>query len=208
MSQLKRYSSCDACRRWRLGCNASSQGGGPCFNCARKGIVCTSTQNQRNKMRAKERNLHLTGAQTREDAAASTQTCEEPEPLGIQTTCEEPVSVQMSEQLADISSREQPAGTDTSERTSVLSDSYVGEQNVSTSFKPLVPASEPYFQAQYCITKAQQALQLHQILWNIFTALLEPRIGLWIGGSCCPFRSSKTVSLLHVESARTDIIIH
>ncbi|KIV93137.1 hypothetical protein PV10_04375 [Exophiala mesophila] len=32
-----------------------------------------------------------------------------------------------------------------------------------------------------------QASRLHHLLWNVFTTVLEPRIGLWIGGRACPF---------------------
>ena len=60
---------------------------------------------------------------------------------------------------------------------------------------PLPLGQASFSGTQHSITKAQQALQLHQILWNIFTTLLEPRIGLWIGGSGCPFTTSARVSI-------------
>ena len=50
--------------------------------------------------------------------------------------------------------------------------------------------------AQSSITRSQQALQLHQILWGIFTVVLEPRIGLWIGGCGCPLTTMTGVSIL------------
>lgn len=60
---------------------------------------------------------------------------------------------------------------------------------------PSLFGQESFSGTQHSITRAQQALQLHQILWNNFTTLLEPRIGLWIGGSCCPFTTSARVSI-------------
>ena len=44
------------------------------------------------------------------------------------------------------------------------------------------------------LAKSQQALRLHHLLWNVFTADLESRIGLWIGGAGCPFMTTSTVS--------------
>ena len=43
------------------------------------------------------------------------------------------------------------------------------------------------------LAKSQQAWRLQHLLWNVFTTLLEPRIGLWIGGAGCPFLSASTV---------------
>jgi hypothetical protein len=45
------------------------------------------------------------------------------------------------------------------------------------------------------LARHQQAWRLHQLLWNVFTAVLEPRIGLWIGGGGCPFTTDHPVRL-------------
>ena len=73
----------------------------------------------------------------------------------------------------------------------------VREENGGTQVEPAPSlfGQESLTGTQHSITRAQQALQLHQILWNIFSTLLEPRIGLWIGGSCCPFTTSARVSI-------------
>ena len=44
------------------------------------------------------------------------------------------------------------------------------------------------------LAKCQQASRLHHLLCNVFITLLEPRIGLWIGGAGCPFLTTNTVS--------------
>lgn len=45
------------------------------------------------------------------------------------------------------------------------------------------------------LARHQQAWRLHHLLWNVFTAVLEPRIGLWIGGGGCPFTIINPVRL-------------
>lgn len=151
MQKLKRYSSCDPCKRARIGCNASSQGGGPCFNCTRKGIACTSIQNQR-------RSRPRQGGQI---VAAGPSDAEEPSDESIPVGDEPDID---------------------------------NDGNVPSSYTSIDPAATPVSETQRRVTRTQQALLLHETLWNIFTSLLEPRIGLWIGGSCCPFQSTKTVS--------------
>jgi hypothetical protein len=39
----------------------------------------------------------------------------------------------------------------------------------------------------------EQALRLHHALWDIFTSLFEPQLGLWIGNECNPFKRLNTV---------------
>ena len=148
MNRLKRYSSCDACKRARLGCNASSQGGGPCFNCSRKGITCTSTQNQR-RFRPKSK--------------------------------------------GEVALVEQSVAETSSATPDAFSDERDNGPEAPTSSTPADPSIFALSETQHRVTRSQQALLLHETLWNIFTTLLEPRIGLWIGGSCCPFQSTKTV---------------
>ncbi|KAI9692885.1 MAG: hypothetical protein M1822_004879 [Bathelium mastoideum] len=38
----------------------------------------------------------------------------------------------------------------------------------------------------------QQALRLHQMLWDIFANRFETQVGIWIGSACCPFKSTYT----------------
>lgn len=45
------------------------------------------------------------------------------------------------------------------------------------------------------LMKHQQAWRLHYLLWNVFTAVLEPRIGLWIEDGGCPFTAIHSVCL-------------
>ncbi|OHE90788.1 hypothetical protein CORC01_13928 [Colletotrichum orchidophilum] len=55
----------------------------------------------------------------------------------------------------------------------------------------------------------EQALRLHHALWDIFTSLFEPRLGLWIGNECNPFKRLTTtlVSRLMVtlDAARSSL---
>ena len=42
-------------------------------------------------------------------------------------------------------------------------------------------------------SRRHQALTLHHVLWDIFTSLFEPQLGLWIGNDCNPFKRLTTV---------------
>lgn len=152
MPQGKPYSSCDACRHSRLGCNSRLQAGDSCFNCARKGLNCTFSQsrirlNDPNKVPASHKQRANAQRNTIARATSTDPTADHPPPV-----------------------------------------------DNSHLIAPLLPTS------QDSLSRTQQALQLHQILWNVFTTLLEPRIGLWIGGSGCPFVQSSTVGLTHLQS--------
>ncbi|KAH8807868.1 hypothetical protein F5884DRAFT_790344 [Xylogone sp. PMI_703] len=41
--------------------------------------------------------------------------------------------------------------------------------------------------------RAQLALTLHHMLWDIFTDLFETQAGIWIGNECCPIKQTLTV---------------
>jgi hypothetical protein len=147
MPQGKPYSSCDACRHSRLGCNSRLQTGDSCFNCARKGLTCTFSQSR----------IRLS----------------------------DPNKVSASQKLRANAQRNTTASA-TSTNPTADPPALVDNTHLSA---PLLSTS------QDSQSRTQQALQLHQILWNVFTTLLEPRIGLWIGGSGCPFVQSSTVGL-------------
>ena len=44
------------------------------------------------------------------------------------------------------------------------------------------------------VERREQALRLHHTLWETFTTLFEPQLGLWIGNDCNPFKRITTVS--------------
>jgi len=49
------------------------------------------------------------------------------------------------------------------------------------------------------LAKCQQVWRLHRLLWNVYTTILEPRIGLSVGGSGCPFTANNPVRLLVIS---------
>lgn len=147
MPQGKPYSSCDACRHSRLGCNSRLQTGDSCFNCARKGLSCTFSQS---RLRLNDPNKVPASQKQRPNAQKNTT-----------------ARATSTDSIAD--------------RPAPVTSSHLTAPFLSTGLDSL--------------SRTQQALQLHQILWNVFTTLLEPRIGLWIGGSGCPFVQSSTVGL-------------
>ncbi|KAJ9612974.1 hypothetical protein H2200_002915 [Cladophialophora chaetospira] len=151
MPQGKPYSSCDACRHSRIGCNLTFQTGNSCFNCLRKGINCTFSQS---RIRLNEPNKAAASNKQRAVARA----------LGSQRTVPA-----------------EPATDSTQAAQAVQAPAPVGNRLLGAT-----AASRE----QDTLSRRQQALQLHQILWNLFTNVLEPRIGLWIGGSGCPFVES------------------
>lgn len=136
--------SCDNCRRWRLGCNAKSELDKPCYNCAHKGIQCSNA----------------TRVSARRDSVDS------------------------------------PSQTSTE---FVAADQSGVAVHVDSSFDDtLTPAStETSFSLASRLVDSQQRFRLHDLLWNIYTTLLEPRIGLWIGAGGCPFVTSDMVSCQH-----------
>lgn len=53
-----------------------------------------------------------------------------------------------------------------------------------------------YTGTEYENNLRQKALTVHYLLWDIFTEIFEPQLGLWIGNDCNPFRHLDTVSFL------------
>ena len=47
------------------------------------------------------------------------------------------------------------------------------------------------------INRRYQALTLHHVLWDIFTTLFEPQLGIWIGNDCNPLKRLATVRSSH-----------
>lgn len=43
------------------------------------------------------------------------------------------------------------------------------------------------------INRRYKALTLHHVLWDIFTTLFEPQLGIWIGNDCNPLTRLATV---------------
>ena len=155
----KPVTSCDNCRRSRLGCNAASQPKQPCFNCARRGVKCTTRPGVAgSRVQAKALSMK------KPDIVSGTDS--------QYLLVEPPVSV--TEMLDDCGM--------------ILIDSQSLRRPSSESLQATPPLA-----SSDSLARSQQALTLHNLLWNIFTTLLEPRIGLWIGGGGCPFISSSTV---------------
>ena len=154
----KPITSCDDCRRSRLGCNAVLQNGQACYNCVRKGVRCgftprTASAKSHETIYVPERGQALL------NGASS-------------PTAEPPVL------FASVSNW----GAHSEPPTEV--DSSPSDCSQTTSLSSTTNS----------LARSQQALRLHGLLWNVFTTLLEPRIGLWIGGAGCPFLTTSTVS--------------
>lgn len=49
------------------------------------------------------------------------------------------------------------------------------------------------------LARNHQAWKLHHLLWDVFTTVLEPRIGLWIGSGGCPFAVTNSVRLFFCQ---------
>lgn len=62
-------------------------------------------------------------------------------------------------------------------------------------FAPGYTTSASLSRSSDSLARLQQASRLHHLLWNVFTTVLEPRIGLWIGGRACPFAAPNPVRL-------------
>ena len=146
----KPTTSCDNCRRSRIGCDAHLQPGQTCSNCVRKGLKCTRSGDLRNPRQwraSKESSVRSVGR---------------------------------------LPAREAPLA----EHHAELEFDGILLQNST----PLPPTALPS-PLNLCdtIARSQQALELHNILWNVFKSILEPRISLWISGAGCPFSHSITV---------------
>ena len=158
----KPLTSCDNCRRARLGCNATLQPGQPCFNCARKGVKCMTKPS-----------TSVTKRQARILSAR-------PKSSGTSLAVDKP-------------SADAPCDDCAGAPSPVTSHSL----SHSGSFQPIssVVSSDS-------MARSQQAQTLHNLLWNVFTSLLEPRIGLWIGGAGCPFMTSNAVRSITLRCQR------
>lgn len=153
--------SCDNCRRLRLGCNVASELKPPCFNCARRGVKCMTRPG-------------VAGSRVQADQVSIAP----PDTARVPNLQHLPVEQQpppMSDLLEDC--------------TMVLTDS-------QSASRPSSESSHTKSSLSSCdsLAKSQQARTLHDLLWNVFATLLEPRIGLWIGGAGCPFITSSAVS--------------
>ena len=67
------------------------------------------------------------------------------------------------------------------------------EHDKLRSFDASSWASDSIAKKEDAIALQQQALRLHQMLWDIFTNRFETHAGIWIGSACCPFKSTYTV---------------
>lgn len=154
----KPITSCDHCRRSRLGCNAVLQNGQACYNCLRKGAKCEVTPSTASSKHHGTINMSEIGQDLFDGVSAP---AVEPPALFTGT--------------ADWSAlAERPLEMDSSASDCSLTTSL---SNISDT-----------------MAKTQQALTLHHLLWNVFTTLLEPRIGLWMRGAACPLLTTSTVS--------------
>ncbi len=101
-----------------------------------------------------------------------------------------------------------PEGTNrTVEKPSTLASAPHGDCAMAlASSHSLSPSSslQPTFSitSSDSMSRSQQAQTLHDLLWNVFTSLLEPRIGLWIGGAGCPFMTSDAVRSIKMQCQR------
>ena len=156
----KPVTSCDNCRRSRLGCNVASEPKPPCFNCARKGVTCITRPG-------------VAGARF------------QAEPLSMRPPATVPVP---NSQYLPVEQPPPPTSDLLDDCTMVLMDSQSPRRLSSESSHATSSLSS-------CdsLAKSQQARTLHDLLWNVFATLLEPRIGLWIGGAGCPFITSSAV---------------
>lgn len=60
------------------------------------------------------------------------------------------------------------------------------------------------------LARHRQALTLHDMLWDIFTGIMEPQLVVWTGIECCPFKRSFNVSVIyktHHEFLLTDTVV-
>ena len=60
-------------------------------------------------------------------------------------------------------------------------------------FAPSYTTPTSFSTSSDSLARQLQASRLHHLLWNVFTTVLEPRIGLWIGGRACPFTAPNQV---------------
>ncbi|KAB5585770.1 hypothetical protein GE09DRAFT_37712 [Coniochaeta sp. 2T2.1] len=154
----KQYTSCDQCRKSRLGCDAAVvTSGSSCSNCLRRSKSCSfewiqgrhgiGTGSQR-AAHVRSRRAHATAPAT---ASAST--------------------------IALVNSdTERPAEPAVQSR-----DAAVSSSSISTVTSPEVN-----------INRRFKALTLHHVLWDIFTTLFEPQLGIWIGNDCNPLKRLAT----------------
>ncbi|KAH8801422.1 hypothetical protein F5884DRAFT_514072 [Xylogone sp. PMI_703] len=125
MSYRKQFTSCDQCRKSRLGCDALNRREGSCSNCVRRSKSCSF-----NWIESHGRKIQ--------------------------------------------------------------------RSHKSKAVEPVEPVDEPPQNTSVQITVLkqdrlwQQALTLHHVLWDIFTSLFEPQLGLWTGNDCNPFKRLTT----------------
>ncbi|OBT67854.1 hypothetical protein VE03_02576 [Pseudogymnoascus sp. 23342-1-I1] len=147
-SSRKQYTSCDHCRKSRLGCDAAIRRGGSCSNCLRRSKTCGFEWIE------KGRNAQRTSYVPARNAS-DTPPFERPR---ANTSCE----------------------------VAVISEEQVWQESVPHSNNYLSSSNEDIS------SRRQQALTLHHVLWDIFTSLFEPQLGLWIGNDCNPFKRLTT----------------
>lgn len=148
----KPITSCDNCRRSRLGCNAANAlPGHGCFNCSRRGVPCSFR-------------VIVTSADVKNHASSQ-------KSGGIFAT-----------------------GSAADNGSGIGADMSSGPAADSDSSPSSIPSQALMSETLDSLARSQQALRLHNLLWNVYTSLLEPRIGLWIAGAGSPFTSSTSVS--------------
>ncbi|KAF2235563.1 hypothetical protein EV356DRAFT_531726 [Viridothelium virens] len=151
----KQNSSCDACRKLRIGCDVRIKDeGDPCSNCKRRGRECTLK--------------HIANANPR--GVKRSFTFVHDEKTGVQ-------SEHSDTDYATVSKVPVASVEDDKRRMSDAS---------SHGSKLLATKEEDSLALQ------QQAMRLHQMLWDVFVNRFETQVGIWIGSACCPFKSTYT----------------
>lgn len=170
MSSRRPFTSCDWCRKSRLGCDAATKNGRGCSNCVRRGKNCSINV----------RTLQVKSIGSLTDAKPRLQWIFQ-QRNGRNTDS--------APSLNDIADRQTPP------KQNVESEEITVTATGSTTSTPWPSNSNLYDSSFESVASwRQRALTLHHLLWDIFTRIFEPQLGLWIGNDCNPFKRIDTVS--------------
>ncbi|OQV07559.1 hypothetical protein CLAIMM_11975 [Cladophialophora immunda] len=173
MSRRRQSTSCQPCRKARIGCDAILRKGDPCTNCVRRAKVCCPQQAPCEPQQA----LSPSGAGQHPLTAAAGDN-------GLFTASP-------SGRFPPITETRFDAGdvllTPRTQRSAGSIAGFCARQ-LHDSAGLLSPIrSISYFDLEDNASRRLQALALHDILWDIFISIFESRFALWLGDSCCPY---------------------
>jgi hypothetical protein len=170
MSTRKQFTSCDACRKSRIGCDAA-RNNGSCSNCTRRNIICSTKVSLSISNFSQAYVLYKwIAVSKRERKKLRLSKQHHGQEPSRPNDCTTPCAI-----ANDTTSSHPPSFTE----AGIISVTSIIDETVGS--------------------RRQEALDLHHMLWDIFTTIFEPQLGLWIGNHCNPMKTLDTAPMTLVS---------